>query len=190
MGGTGSWLGAAQLLAGATYMNTDKNLGTTNSNWINGKYDYIENFAPGKTIYEGMDSLGTGGLTWVQNANPTASFLLSMLQKGEDVEIGLIPTSGIGHVMTLSSINWNDANNNMAFDAGDTLSIDGIDPVGGAAFNYNLSPGAAMTFNGGPYNGYTLVAALAESVPEPATFGLLLLGTGLLAVRRSRRQAA
>jgi hypothetical protein len=191
MGGTGSWLGAAQLLAGPNYMNTDPNAGTTNNNWITGKVNYINTFAPAaNTLFEGMDSLGTAGQPWLQNANPTAAFLLSMLQQGEDVELALIPTTGIGHVLTLSSIHWNDVNSNLLFDNGDTLTIDGIDPAGAAVFAFNLTAGNPMTVsaNGGALAGYSLVGALAES-PEPASLVLLIGAGAALAVLRPARHA-
>jgi len=58
MGGQASWQLAGQLLAGATYMNTDPNSGTSVANWVSGKVNYINNFAPNTTTFAGM---GTGG---------------------------------------------------------------------------------------------------------------------------------
>jgi hypothetical protein len=188
-------------------MQTDANTGTSVSNWINGKFNYIQTYAPGSTVFQGMSSLGTGGQPWVQAANPTANFLLGMLEDGEDVEIGIVPaTGGTGHVMTLSSLDWNDANNNAVFDTGDSLSIDGLDPAGSdglgtsaSTFDLDLSPptiaGGPMTISsgdGGLYNGYALDVALAESpCPEPATVSLFFAGCGAMAVlRRIRRKAA
>jgi hypothetical protein len=195
LGGTADWLSAAQLLAGPGFMNTNRNTGTTEANWINGKVNYINTYAPGTTYFEGMDHVATGGQPWVQPAYPTAAFLLRMLQQGQDVEIGLTGTSEIGHVMTLSSIHWTDANDNLLLDPGESLTIDGYDPAGdgtnAAPFNYALSLDAnnALVFNGGPYNGYVLDAALAESVPEPGTVTLLVMGAGMLGVFRARRKA-
>ncbi|MGO8703227.1 MAG: PEP-CTERM sorting domain-containing protein [Candidatus Brocadiia bacterium] len=207
MGGQATWVAAGQLLAGGNFMQTDPNTGTSVANWINGKYNYIQTYAPGSTIFQGMSSLGTGGQPWVQAANPTANFLLQMLQYGEDVEIGIVPAAGgTGHVLTLSSIDWDDANNNSIFDAGDTLSIDGLDPAGSdglgtsaSTFDLDLSPatvaGGPLTVSGGDggvYNGYALKVALAESpVPEPATLSLFFAGCGAAALlRRLRRHAA
>jgi len=199
MGGQATWALAGSLLASATYMNTDPCTGTTLSDWINGKYDYIEDFAPGSTTFEGMSSLGNGNQPWVQAGNPTANFLLQMLQQGEDVELGILPSeTGIGHVVTLSSINWNDANNNNVFDGLDSLTLDGLDPAGNgvnaAPFLWTMSPGAPLTIVGGAYDGYLLEVALAESpVPEPIS--MIFFGTGLVAVggfmvRRRMKQRA
>jgi hypothetical protein len=202
-GGQGSWLDAAKLLAGPNYMNTDRNSGTLESNWVDGKVSYLNHYAPpGSITIEGQDKF-----YWqnnpnpinpqVQNTAPTAAFLLDMLQRGEDIEIGISPTTpgaGIGHVLTLSSIDWNDANNNLKFDNGDALSIDGIDPGGGVAFNYALTQAGDSGYMTLTYGGvqYQLDAALAESpvtpLPRVAFSGMVLLG-GLAVVKRSRRAA-
>ena len=183
-GGQGSWLGAATLLAGPLYMNTSANNGTTIANWIGGKVSYLNTYAPGKTIFAGMDSLVAAANRpwWDQNANPTVNFLLQELQAGEDVELGIYPLDMIGHALTLTGLTWNDVDNSLTFNGPDTLTLNTIDP---ANPNGNtplmLTPGNPMTISGGPYNGYTLDVALAESpVPEPATASLLLLGAGAL----------
>jgi hypothetical protein len=185
MGGQGSWLAAAQLLAGPLYMNTDINNGTTEGNWVNGKMNYINTYAPGTTIFAGMDSDNTVNRpAWDLNASPTVNFLLQELRAGEDVELGIDPSSGIGHVLTLTGLTWNDADNNGAFNAGDTLTLNIIDPANPLVNTpLTLNPGNTMTISGGPYNNYLLTGALAESVPEPASLGLMILG-GLLGIRR------
>ena len=102
MGGQASWQLAGQLLVGATYMATDPNSGTSVANWVSGKVNYINNFAPNTTTFAGM---GTGGYPWLNGGNPTANFLLQQLRDGEDVEMAIFPTAGIGHVLTLS-LRW------------------------------------------------------------------------------------
>jgi hypothetical protein len=199
-GGTGSWLDAAKLLAGPDYMSTDPDTGTDENNWVGGKVGYLDKFAPGKTVFEGQDPLYTGTQAGIdKTTKPTAMFLKNMLQAGEDIEIGITPASGdTGHVMTVSSIDWTDADSNGSFNTGDSLSIDGIDPAGGTTFNYTLTPAGNagfaagfMTFNGGPYGGYRLDAILAESpvpLPTAALPGFLLL-TGLGVYRKMRPAA-
>ena len=188
MGGQASWQLAGQLLAGATYMATDPNSGTSVANWVSGKVNYINKFAPNTTTFAGM---GTGGYPWLNAANPTANFLLQQLQTGEDVELAIFPTvaGGIGHVLTLTGINWNDANGNNLFDAGDTLTLNTIDPGNpGVNTQLTLSPGGLLGITGANYNTYTLGVALAESpVPEPTTVSLILLSGGAIAFFRNHR---
>jgi hypothetical protein len=185
-GGQGSWLGAANLLAGPLYMNTIANAGTTIANWINGKVSYLNAYAFGKTTFAGMDSLSVAPNRplWDQNLNPTVNFLLQELQAGEDVELGIYPVDMIGHALTLTGLTWIDADSDQTFDVGDTLTLNTIDP---AAPNGNtpliLTPGNPMTISGGPYDGYSLEVALAESPVEPASFSLVILG-GLVGLRR------
>ena len=188
MGGQGSWLGAAQLLAGPLYMNTDVNNGTTEGNWVNGKMNYINTYAPGTTIFAGMDSDNTVNRpAWDLNANPTVNFLLQELRAGEDVELGIDPTTGVGHVLTLTGLTWNDADNNGGFNLGDTLTLNTIDPANPLVNTLlTLNPGNPMTVSGGAYNNYLLTGALAESIPEPTSFGLMMLG-GLLGLCRLLR---
>lgn len=201
MGGKNTWQEAAKLLAD-DFMHTTVAGGTTVDNWVDGKVSYIATYSQSpRTIYEGMVAPGlfayTGTQQWVQNTAPTAAFFLDMLQQGEDVEIGLAPPPGsglMGHVMTLSSLDWNDLNNNLVFDAGDTLTIDGWDPTGDGTtagfFVDLLSPGAGglMEFVGGRYSDYTIFGALAESVPEPSGVGLIAMAGALTILCRGRRK--
>lgn len=192
-GGQGSWLGAATLLAGPLYMNTSANNGTPLANWIGGKVSYLNIYAPGKTTFAGMDSLSAPPtrLPWDQNANPTVNFLLQELQAGEDVELGIYPLDMIGHALTLTGLTWNDADGNGAFNLGDTLTLNTIDPANPLVNTaVALIPGNPMKISGGIYDGYTLQVALAESpIPEPSTLGLLAIG-GLVALRLLRRKGS
>ena len=179
MGGQSEWRLAAQLLASTNYMSTDTNNGTTLNNQIIGTTDYLYKFAPGTTT-----------VTWT--SNPTANWLLHELQDGEDVELCITnPGNSKEHVLTLTGINWNDANSNGVFDAGDTLTLNSVDPIDPDLNTpLTLNTNSLITNNNGEfdYQNWQLEDALAESpVPEPATFSLALLGGAAIAFFRNRR---
>lgn len=193
MGVNTSWLDAAIDL-GTNYMNTSSDTGTSDENWINGKYNYLETYAPGKTIYAGYDAFTTGGQPWVNQAIPPIMFIVQQLQMGAAIEIGISPPdNGFGHVMTVSSIHWTDTDMDGVLDAGENATLDGIDPGGGAVFNYMLKIVANggntyLGFDGGPYNNYRIDAAMAgKAVPEPSTILLFSIGCLALLTTRCRR---
>ena len=193
MGGQANWQAAAALLAGPAYMKTSAITGTSLDDWATGKAAYLNNFAPGKTTFAGMSGVGVvAGQGWLQGANPTANFLLQQLQQGEDIEIGITKPASIGHVLTVTGISWNDANNNMVFDAGDTLTLNTIDPANpGVNTPLPLTAGGLLGV-GGAYNGYSLSVAMAESpVPEASTTisAALMLGFTLISVLRKYLKA-
>src|SRR5262249_45829334 len=67
-GGQATWTAAATLLASAAYMNTSSQTGTSGLNWALGKFNYIQNFAPGSTTFAGQYNGNiTGTVPWVQN---------------------------------------------------------------------------------------------------------------------------
>jgi hypothetical protein len=193
MGGTGSWVGAIGKISGAQYMNTDAT-GTTVTNFIDGKVNYINLFSPNTFYFEGQTKLygGAQNYPWLQNANPTGEYLYSMLSMGQDVEIGIWPSGTyenyIGHMLTLTGVSWNDANNNNIYDGADTFFISVIDPNLGV-FKPNIQVFLNnnvmwFSYNGNPYD---IRLDVAEStVPEPSTCALLCLGLGLLGYARKR----
>ncbi|WP_428937833.1 hypothetical protein [Fontivita pretiosa] len=198
----GDWDAAAEELAGPNYMNTDPNQGTTDSNWVRGKVAWLETYAPGKTVYHGQDFFDLPNEpAWLADQTvPTLWFIWEQLSRGQDVEIGITPLNaqgnpdGTGHAMTLSSINWNDANNNMTFDAGDTASLDGIDPANPANdFVYELDLIASqgqefLSFAGGPYANYRIDVVLAESpVPLPPAVAAGMAAMAAVAAWSRRR---
>jgi hypothetical protein len=167
-------------------------------------------FLAGKTQYIGAQTLNLGITVESQTgtANVTWEFLLQQLRQKQDVEIKFNwnSTSGGAHFVTVTGISWDpDVNSG-------TLSfIDPWNPLGGdnpalpitGTLAGTDGTGFTLTYSGGgagpdldPDNpgtagSGTIFSVVAESVPEPATASLLLLGAGLLlAVRRSRRQAA
>jgi hypothetical protein len=186
------------LLAGVNYMNTNAVTGTTVTNFIDGKVSYINQWDP-SIYFEGQTTLYKGGnvYPWLQPVDPTGAFLASMLLLGEDVELGIWPspydyTDAIGHALTLTGVNWNDANNNGIFDLGDLYTITVIDPANPVGlFNYNVALNAGImqiTNFPGPagLGNYDIKLAVAESVPEPSTYALLCLGLGVLGYARKR----
>jgi hypothetical protein len=193
-GGTGSWLAAAQLLASAQYMNTSALNGTSEDNWAIGKANYLNQFAPGKTTFVGMDANADQNRpNWDQKADPTIAFLLGQLRAGEDVEIAIFPSTDIGHVLTLTGMTWVDAQSGV-FTIGDPLTLDTIDPANpnqdttlviDPESENNPAGGNPMGIMGANYDNYILTGALAESpVPEPATITLALLGGASFLLRR------
>ncbi len=121
----------------------------------------------------------------------------------EDVEIGISPTKGIGHALTLTSLHWNDANGDGIIQQTENATLDAIDPANpnaGTNGTIDLSiwqTGNANSIINTTYGGaaYTLTVVTAESpdpslVPLPAAAwgGMVLMG-GFVA-RKLRRKAA
>lgn len=194
MGISNTWLEAAIDLA-SNYMNTSSETGTSDDNWIMGKMEYLETYAPGKTTYAGYNEFTTGGQDWVTLGIPTMAFLIEQLMLGANIELGISPgAQGIGHVLTLSSLHWVDEDSDGIFD-NDTedATLDGIDPGTGSSFELSLKTitigdNTYLGFDGGTYDGYRIDAALAEvAVPEPATYVLLSLGAVAVLVARRRK---
>ena len=168
-----------------------------------GKLSYIFDFAPDTSVFSGMQRIDTiTGMDldttgWfmgdkIIKANPTFAYFLNELRKGEDVEFGW-RGGGFDHEMTLTSIHLTDANNNGTLDAGETASIDYIDPADPSrtmtGTNLTIDRDGFLTFK---YSDALLTvqiySAYSESpVPEPATVTLLVLGGLLLAAYRWRR---
>ncbi len=161
---------------------------------------YLNKYSPVSITYEGMDSLSAAENRplWDTDANPTVNFLLQELQANEDVELGIYPDKSevIGHALTLTGLTWIDADNSLTFNVGDTLRLDIMDPANPngntpLVLKPGNNPGDPMTISGGPYNNYVLEVALAESIPEPMTVSLLLLGaSAVLGGLRLRRRSS
>jgi len=206
-------IATAQTLAGANYMNTKVNLagagstGTWDDMFIYGKYAYMEAMLPNKTVY-GAELSSTWGWgvgvrpadeippilkpAWVQdNTTPTWNFLWDQLSSCEDVEI-LITWSeeggDQGHYLTVKSFLWNDANGNMVIDPAENATIDYIDPATGAvgvSGIWQFAPGGVLDVAYGG-NQCQVTMIMSESVPEPATAVLLLVGGLMLLCRRRK----
>ncbi len=202
----------ATALAGPGYMNTqivpaNVNSGTFDDMLIYGKYQYIEDNAPGTTVYAAqmMSTWTTPALPagrpltqippvpkpdWVQDGViPQWQFLYDELVTCEDVEI-LIVDDSWGHYLTLTSFSWLDANGDGIIQAGEGATIDYIDPATGAVVISPISQaglGTVIFVNYPAVTNAQLVMAVAESpVPEPGSWALLLLGCAGLARKRRR----
>lgn len=179
-------IATANVLAGAAYMNTGAT-GTTTSGFIYGKNKYIEQKVPGRTIYSAQMlpawSLGPAipKPSYVQDGTtPTWQFLFDELSAGEDVEIGVVGTSN--HFLTLTSFHWEDKNSDGVIDQAENAYIDFVDPDTGGpgmASTWQNSLGGSLISDYGGGN-VTIRSAIAESVPEPGTLGLIGLGFGLM----------
>ena len=204
----------AQTLALPQFMNTQgaapgAYTGTFDDMFIYGKYQYIEDFAPGTTVYSAQ-LMSTwqwpgnpvvrppgplppiGKPDWVQeNTIPTWQFLYDELVACEDVEI-LIVDAAWGHFLTLTSFSWTDGNGNGVIDVAENATIDYIDPATGAWVPATQikqdALGGVIWVNYPDAPNARLVMAVAESprvIPEPAGLGLIAIS--LLAVRKRRR---
>jgi hypothetical protein len=195
------------VLAAPNYMNTTLANGTWYRDMIWGKYLYVENFVPNKTIYAAQtvpqgiyDPVNNpGGWTierpqpaWVteQNSGPSMQFLYNELVKCEDVEIGIVRQSEIGHALTLTSFHFNDVDGDWVFDPGDSGQIDFIDPIGGAQkwCSFIIGNGGLIYTDydvPGTFNDYIGLAVTESPVPLPPS--MLLLGSGLLGLAGWRR---
>jgi hypothetical protein len=174
----------------------------------NAKVSYINNqINPNQIKIEGMEDgsiFGDTGYDTPANTSlnltsgPSEEWLQQQIAAGQDVEIGftysvlepidaqLSKLTSYAHMVTLANID----------SAG--MYIQYLDPnaPGGfitAPFTLQTTTGyLSFNWNNGidPPAFATIDLGWSESVPEPATARLLLLGAGLLGLHRSRRQAA
>jgi hypothetical protein len=184
----GDLVDAADVLAGSTFMDCTA-AGVGISNFISGEEAYMNEYAPGTTVFEIMNFFANGA--W-----PTFNFLYNQLAAGEDVEllVGFYTTNAEGqlvrnggHYVTLTGVSFG-----VPFAAGNgTISF--IDPDDGDSGSMSLSTIDGALYNNGTYvNGqYTFIeAAVAESpTPEPGTLLFLAVGIPALFVLRRRKPA-
>jgi hypothetical protein len=167
-----------------------------------GKFNWVNTYAPGTTTFAGMvdeDFTGWDGSQYLTRGVPTIEFLLGELLRGEDVELRIGFEDGSGHYVTLTGLNILDNNNNGMWDPdSESAFLEYIDPNcpnGYEGFSPGPSvaslsrPSGTLMFgwrngNGSTCNPFStttavkITAAWAESpVPEPGT--LLLLGVGM-----------
>ena len=195
-------------LCGPNYMRTMDPGGTWARDFIWGKKNWIENYAPGSTIYHGQTHpLGAydpinnpGGWTterpkpgWINQVWPQWRFMYNELVACEDVEILLNWYDG-GHFLTLSSFHFTDANFDGIMQAGEGAWIDFIDPCSGAVGNanvWNVQDGSGNWYIKTSYvtgqESWVFMAVAESPVPEPCSLLVLATGlAGLIGLRRKR----
>jgi hypothetical protein len=201
-------IAAVQTLGTAPYMNTIANGGTFNDDFIYGKWLYLEQNAPGLTVYEAQDFFGwnvqrngqpIAKPAWVNQMTPTWNFLWKELVACEDVEIALEylnpdPTrDATGHMLTLASFHWTDANSNGFIEQAEGATIDYVDPWTGApgvsALWQNPLGGRLETSYGG--GGWIHLAVSESPIPLPPALwsGLALFATAPV-IRLIRKRSA
>jgi len=170
----------------------------SNATIWNSKIEYINEYAPGSTVFWAQMQIGTStnylDSSAIQNTRPTLAGISNQLAMGEDVEFAFVGTTNLGmaaiddtnafaHMVTLTgigpggnSITYLDPNNpTNVFTAALTTDTNGY-----LSFTWNNN-------NNAPQAGVEIYEAWAESpIPEPTS--LVLLGmsglSGLLYLRR------
>lgn len=159
---------------------------------------WVEDFAPNTTVFDGMYFMpGTDLSTWyhgevLDNAFPTWEFLWVELSHGEDIEIAFDkPGTSLSHQISLTSLKFDDVNDNKKWDAGETRWLDYLDPnnptkLFEAVLEFNETYKYFMFDwnNGGannPVEDVRIFSAMSESpIPEPST--IFLMGFGILGI--------
>jgi len=191
------------------YMNGDDVLGVrTFKDWWEGKVKWMEEKAPGLTIYDGMvndDITGWTRGSVLEKGFPTFDFLWKELSDGEDVEFRIVLTGG-GHALTLTSLKFDDLDGDKKWDwdpdpkKRESAKIDYLDPNkptqlfetdlwknadGSLGFLWDNTVNPAV-------NVYVNLAYSESPIPEPASLIVwsLLGAIGVTAGYWRRRRAA
>lgn len=195
----------ALVLTGPSYMNTANPGGTEHDDFIWGKAEYVEDVAPNRTRYEAWDNYNWVNPVrpkpdWVNIGGVDKMFLYQELVACEDVEILMIfglPPDDWGHYVTMTSFDWNDADDNGIMTFAENASMGFVDPIDGLHYTTHIwddsgyTPYGAIETEVWPNVGQRghITMAVSESpvvVPEPAYVSLL--GFGVLAALRRRRK--
>ncbi|MBN1512615.1 MAG: PEP-CTERM sorting domain-containing protein [Phycisphaerae bacterium] len=170
--------------------------GMPDKDWWETKVYWIEDFGPGFTVLDGQVYNRPGCTDWhrgnvLENTYPQWAFLWNELEHKEDIELGIYPkTGGAGHAITLTSLKFNDLGSpgNGRWDpATEEAKIDYLDPNDTSQVKWATVSltGSRLEFEWWQDSQtWYIDHAWTESIPEPATLGLLALGGFILARRR------
>ncbi len=167
---------------------------------------WVHDWAPGTTILDGMVKTALDLTAWyagsvLENAFPTWDFLWKELGHGEDVELTIYGLDdSFAHALTLTSLKFEDGNNNGLWDSGEQRKIDYLDPNNPTQFFESVlevQGDGSLKFNWHNDDANTakdvyIRAAYSESpaVPAPSCVAALVgMGaTGLVVVVRRRHR--
>ena len=192
---TDDMIAVAQTLAESGYMNMTMADGTFHDNFIYGKWKYMEEQAPGMTIYDAQDTWDwtrppVAAPDWFEKKNPTWEFIYNQLVGCEDLEILLSFFGDGGHYLTLTSFYFDDGNNNGIIEVDEDAWVDFIDPWTGAWGQASIHDGTQWLETDYYTGGWITMAASQSPIPEPTT--IFLMGSGLfgLAYRFRKKKSA
>lgn len=180
----------ANTLTGSSYMKTDNTNGTWHDNLIIATENYIESRVPGKTTYAAQDSWGWSHQTtvpsWVQITTPTFGFMYDALTAGDAIEILLTYNSGGGHFVTVRGLTWSDLDGDGMIESSENAKMHIVNPWTGLTQDLHIWQSSLGGSINTDYSSSWVSTAFAWTVPEPATFTLLVI-SGLAMLRRRRK---
>ena len=164
---------AGGCLATSSYMNTTKANGTYCDNFTWGLYTYVEQQAPGKTVYSAEQynaSSNWGNApapdtppSWVQSKTPNWDFIYDALTDSSAVGMMLYYKGSGGHFMSIMGITWNTSTN-----SGTLQYMDPWNGESGATGIHESSSGTVYTDYGGDngswINAITVLSPIAPTV--------------------------
>ena len=155
------------------------------------KVDWVNDYAPGTTVFAGMTAFVDSTETWkagqfVQLGYPTIAFLAEEIRRGEDVEASIATLTNSGaHAITITGIACDDQNNcTLKYQDPNFPTMErSVALTMNAMMGNRLQFSEVGTFNADVY----LYLAFAESpVPEPGTIAFVLVGFTVLVVLKRR----
>ncbi|MCG3124869.1 MAG: hypothetical protein GIKADHBN_03366 [Phycisphaerales bacterium] len=176
--------------------------GTSVKKWWASKVAWLEDWAPGKTYFDGQLYNEKDAKNWtkgggVEDCYPTFQFLWDALNHGADIELNVIDVPfKKAHALTLVGMSFEDTNNDKKWAAPEKLYMKFIDPNDPEQKNKdNIQPVQLSVGTDGRFEfkwwqdqgQWYVDSALTETpVPSPASWLLVSVAAGITAYRRRR----